>query len=90
MRAASFLAEKMQHVYVSNVNHGKMYSPLPVGILPVESFLTKLARENYRGDFTIKISPENMFEGDDERMLKTIKESKEFYERYFQMNPVSD
>lgn len=87
MRSASFLAEKLQHVYLSNVNHGLMYSPLPTGILPVESFLTKLARENYRGMFTLKIAPENMHEGDDQRMLKTLKESKEFFEKYFVFHP---
>ncbi|PID70178.1 hypothetical protein CSB37_03300 [bacterium DOLZORAL124_38_8] len=83
MRAASFLAEKMQHVYLSNVNHGVMYTSLTVGLLPVESFLTKLARENYRGLFTLQIAPKNMHEGDDEAMLKTLRESKDLFEKYF-------
>ena len=83
MRAASFLAEKMQHVYLGNVNHGLMYTPLPVGLLPIESFLTKLARENYRGLFTLKIDPKNMKEGSDAEMLKIIRESKDLFEKYF-------
>lgn len=83
MRAASFLAEKLQHIYLGNVNHGVMYTPLPVGLLPVESLLTKLARENYRGMFTLQIAPSNMHEGNDEEMLKTIRESKDLFEKYF-------
>jgi sugar phosphate isomerase/epimerase len=70
MQAAGSLSDKLQHVYLGNVNHGIMYSPLPVGDLPVESFLTKLSREGYRGDFTLKLSPKAMHAGDDENMLK--------------------
>ena len=53
------------------------------GVLPVESFLTKLARENYRGDFTLKIAPSYMHEGNDARMKEVIQESKDFFEKYF-------
>lgn len=87
MQAGGFLSEKMQHVYLSNVHHGVMYSPVSLGILPVESFLTKLARENYRGDFTFKFNPETIHAGDDERMIKSLKESKEFFEKYFTFKP---
>ena len=83
MRAASFLAEKMQHVYLGNVHHGKMYTPLPQGILPIESFLNKLARENYLGDFTLKFNPQSVHEGHDDKMLEVINESKQFFEKYF-------
>jgi len=89
MRAASFLAEKMQHVYLSNFRGGRMYTPLPIGDLPVESLLTKLARENYRGDFTLKIAPENMQAGDDKRMIQILKDSKDFFHRYFKFDPKS-
>ena len=83
MRAIQFLGEKLRHVYLSNVHRNVPYSPLSTGVLPVESFLTKLKRNNYRGDFTLKISPENLREGDDERMLEIIRASKEFFEKYF-------
>lgn len=87
MQAAGFLGEKLQHVYLGNVQHGIMYAPLPVGDLPVESFLTKLSREGYRGDFTLKLNPASMHAGDDELMLKTIKESYDFFFKYFTFVP---
>ena len=83
MRASGFLREKMKHIYISNAQGGQGYVALPHGVLPVESFLTKLARESYRGDFTLKIASQHMHEGHDERMLEVIKESKEFFEKYF-------
>lgn len=83
MRASGFLREKMKHIYLANAQGGQGYTPLPHGVLPVESFLTKLAREDYRGDFTLKISPQHMHEGNDARMLEVIKESKDFFEKYF-------
>ena len=86
MRATDFLADKMQHVYLSNVRRNKMYMPLRDGILPVESLLTKLARENFRGDFTLKIAPENMDAGNDKKMLDNLKDAKEVFEKYFGAN----
>lgn len=83
MRVSGFLREKMKHIYISNAQGGQGYTPLPHGVLPVESFLTKLAREDYRGDFTLKIAPQHMHEGNDARMMEIIKESKEFFEKYF-------
>ncbi len=83
MRAPGFLREKMKHIYLSNAQGGQGYTPLAHGVLPVESFLTKLAREGYSGDFTLKISPSNLHEGNDERMKEVIKDSKEFFEKYF-------
>lgn len=83
MRAPGFLREKLRHIYLSNAQGGQGYTPLPHGVLPVESFLTKLAREDYRGDFTLKILPAHMHEGNDIRMKEVIKESKEFFEKYF-------
>jgi sugar phosphate isomerase/epimerase len=85
MRASGFLREKMRHIYLSNAQGGQGYTSLAHGVLPVESFLTKLAREDYRGDFTLKISPQNLHEGNDERMKEVIRDSKEFFEKYFKV-----
>lgn len=85
MRVPGFLRERMTHIYLANAQGGQGYVPLPHGVLPVESLLTKLAREDYRGDFTMKIAPQNMHEGNDERMKEVIRESKEFYDKYFRV-----
>jgi sugar phosphate isomerase/epimerase len=83
MRAINFLGSNLQHVYLGNVNKGLMYTPLSIGELPVESMLTKLARESFRGEFTLKISPQNLREGHDEKLLEILRESKTFVDRYF-------
>jgi hypothetical protein len=85
MRVPDFLRDKMRTVYLSNVHNGMMYTPLPIGILPVESFLTKLARDGFRGDFIFKMSPKSLHEGDIEKMMATLKESKIFFEKYFRV-----
>jgi nicotinamide riboside kinase len=59
------------------------YAPLQNGLLPLESFLTRLAQEKYQYDFTVKLNPKLVFEGDKERMLQTLKQSRNFYEKYF-------
>lgn len=83
IRATNMLGQKLKHVYLGNVYQGQMYTPLTHGLLPVESLLTKLARENYKADFTLKISPAALHEGNDDKLKQTLQESKEFFEKYF-------
>jgi sugar phosphate isomerase/epimerase len=83
MRSIGFLNDKMQFVYLSNVNRNTPYAPLPTGILPLESFLTKLAQNRYQGHFSLKINPKELHEGDDKKVLKILTESKEFFDTYF-------
>jgi sugar phosphate isomerase/epimerase len=83
MRTIEFLGDHLKHVYLSNVHRNIPYSPLPAGILPLESFLKKLAQKHFKGDFTVVISPKNLHEGDDEKLLEILVESKEYFEKYF-------
>ncbi|MCF7917978.1 sugar phosphate isomerase/epimerase [Candidatus Gracilibacteria bacterium] len=83
MRSIGFLGDKLRFVYLSNVNRNTPYSPLPTGVLPLESFLTKLAKNRYQGHFTLKVSPQELHEGDDTKLLETLIESRKFYEEYF-------
>lgn len=83
MRTISFLREKLKSVYLSNVDKNRPYSRLENGIMPIESFLTKLKQENYREDLVLGVSAKQLHEGDDEKMIQALKESKAFIERYF-------
>lgn len=83
MRTISFLGDKLKCVYLSNVYKNVPYSRLESGILPVESFLTKLGQRNFHGPLVLKVSPKHLHEGDDEKMVKTLQESKAFIEKYF-------
>ena len=83
MHTISFLGESMRHVFLSNVRRGIPYSLPQNGVLPVESFLTKLAQINYKGDFTLKVDPTQLQEGEDTRVINNLISCRKFYEKYF-------
>ncbi len=71
------------HVHLSNVKNGIPYSLPQSGILPVESFLTKLKQDGFPGTISIKVNPKFLNVGDDKKVLTTLAGLKEFYETYF-------
>lgn len=71
------------HVHLSNVKNGIPYSPPQAGILPVESFLTKLKQDGFPGAISMKLNPKFLNVGEDEKVLKELAELKEFYTTYF-------
>ncbi len=83
MRSIGYVGGKLRHVYLSNVHKGRPYAPLDMGSLPLESALTKLAQNQFEGDFTLKIHPKMLQEGKEERMREVLQQSKKFYDVYF-------
>ncbi len=83
MKAISFLGSNMRHVYLSNVRRGLPYALPQNGVLPVESFLTKLAQVKYKGHFSLKVDSKQLMEGDDDKLRARLKDCKEFYDKYF-------
>lgn len=83
MQAMSGLKSKMKHVYLSNVYRHSPYSLPDRGVLPLESFLTKLAKIEYRGDFTLRVSGRNLQENSEEVLLQKMKEACAFFNQYF-------
>lgn len=83
IRSINLLGDNLKHVYLSNVLKNKAYSLPQEGILPVESFLTKLARKKFIGNFSVKVNPAFLSAGDDEKVLKKMIAIREFYEKYF-------
>jgi len=84
MRAIKILGNSLKHVYLSNLFQNRKYSLPQKGILPVESFLTKLAKKNWQGDFTLRVSAKQLFEGNEEKMIEQMIECRKFYEEYFE------
>ncbi len=82
MRTIHFLGDKLQSVYVSNVYQNRPYSRLETGILPIESFLTKLKQEKYKGQIVLNVSARDLQQGNDEKMVEVLKESRIFIEKY--------
>lgn len=84
MRTYSTLKKYLVHIHISNVFKGKKYFRLDEGILPLESFLTKLKQDDYQGYVSVKISPKFIKAGEDSKMLKYLKDFKGFYSSYFE------
>ena len=83
IRLIPFLGEKLKVVYLSNLQRNMPYSLPQNGVLPVESFLTKLAQVRFRGDFVLRVNPAQLAEGEDEKVVELLIESREFFEKYF-------
>ena len=77
------LRKFLVHVHLSNVKKGKGYALPAEGVLPLESFLTKLKQEGYRGAISYKINPHFLEVGNEERVQKHLADCKKFYEEYF-------
>lgn len=83
MRTYKSLEKYLVHIHLSNVKGSKKYYLPDDGILPIESFLTKLNQDKFPGTISIKVNPKYLDAGDDEKVMKHLIEMKEFYEKYF-------
>lgn len=90
IRSIKLLGNNLKHIYLSNVSHNKPYSLPQEGILPVESFLTKLAQKRFIGNFSVRVASHFLSEGDDKKVLEKMIEIREFYEKYFTNELLSD
>ncbi len=90
MRAYKVFSKFLVHVHLSNFYHGKKYSLPHQGILPLESFLTKLKQDKYPGAISIKVLPRHLKAGSDNDVIEELGRAKRYYEKYFVNVVVSD
>ncbi|MDA1060296.1 MAG: TIM barrel protein [bacterium] len=83
IRAYAAFKKFLVHVHLSNVYHGKKYSPPTEGVLPLESLLTKLRQDKYPGAIALKILPRHLKVGDDETVLEELGRAKKFFDKYY-------
>ncbi|MFA6991957.1 MAG: sugar phosphate isomerase/epimerase [Candidatus Gracilibacteria bacterium] len=83
IRTYATLKKYLVHVHLSNVFHGKKYAPPQEGIMPLESFLTKLKQDKYPGAISIKIHPRYLHAGEDEKVVDDLKTAKKYYDKYY-------
>lgn len=83
MRMYKSLEKYLVHIHLSNVKGSKRYYLPDDGILPLESFLTKLSQDKFPGTISMKVNPKFLSAGDDEKVMKNLKEMKAFYNKYF-------
>ncbi len=79
----SILKSKICHVHLSNVKHEQTHTLLTDGSVPLESFLTRLAREKFEGVLAMKFSPKALRAGDNEKVLANLESCKKFVTKYF-------
>ena len=83
MRAYAALKKFLVHVHFSNFNKGKKYAAPQDGIMPLESFMTKLKQDKYPGAISIKMLPKFLFAGEDDKVLEELERVKKYYEKYY-------
>lgn len=89
MRVYKSLQKYLVHIHLSNVKGSKKYYLPDDGLLPLESFLTKLKQDKFPGTISMKVNPKYLHAGDDEKVLKHLKEMKEYYQKYFKNPKIS-
>ncbi len=58
------------------------------GLLPIESFLTKLAKDGYEGPISLKLDLANIGEDNLKQVVKNLKKCKDFFDMYFKPDAV--
>lgn len=80
------LRKYLVHIHLSNVKGVRKYYLPDDGILPIESFLTKLKQDDFPGTISMRVNPKYLDAGDDEKVMRHLEDMKEFYEKFF-LNP---
>jgi len=83
IRVYRSIQKYLVHVHLSNVKGSKGYALPDDGILPLESFLTKMRQDNFPGTVSMKINPKYLDAGDDKKVLRHLEDMKKYYETYF-------
>lgn len=78
----SILKNNIQHIYLSNIKHEQKNTLLAEGYLPLESFLTRLKRDKYKGVVALKLNPSKLGVGNLAKLLSNLEDSKKFIAKY--------
>jgi len=71
------------HVHLSNINKHKEYALPTEGVLPLESFLRKLKINKYDGAISIRVRPQQLQAGDDDKVISNLKKVKAFVDEFY-------
>jgi len=76
------LKGEIVHIFLSNVRNGRDHTLPMEGSLPIESLLTKLKRDEYKGAISIRVMSRELGEGNEEHILQKLQLTKEFVQKY--------
>lgn len=79
------LKPSIVHMYLANSRHDKEHLLLDDGNVPLESLLTRLARDTYKGVLTLKLSPKSLGVGRLDRVFESIKKCQDFVGKYYRV-----
>jgi sugar phosphate isomerase/epimerase len=83
MRAYELIKKYLVHVHLSQVLRGKEHSFPTTGIMPLESFLTRLGKDSYSGSISLLVKPKELMVGNDEKCLALLTKARKFCEKYY-------
>jgi len=83
IRTYAIFRKHLVHIHISNIYHGNKYAPPQEGILPLESFLTKIKQDNYPGALSLKVNPKYLKVEAQEEMLENLSKIKKFIDKYY-------
>jgi len=78
----SALKSNIVHLYLANAKHERDHILLDEGNVPLESLLTRLARDEYAGAICLRLSPKALGVGNLERVKENLMKCKKFFEKY--------
>ncbi len=83
IKTFSLLGNSICNVYLSDKTGNKEDLLPGKGDMPLESLLIKLAEWWYKGHFTLKVAPKELWAWDDVCVVKKLTEAKEYYMKHF-------
>jgi len=83
IRAYEMVKKHICCIHLSNWHKNHEHWVLNEGILPLESFLTKLKKDEYEGPISLKLNLEDIGGDNLKKVIKNVKKCKEFYDKYF-------
>lgn len=76
------LKPNVVHVYLANSKGDRDHTLLSEGNLPLESLLTRLARDEYTGALALRLNPKSLRVGTVDRVLENLDLCKKFIAKY--------
>ncbi|MBT5016371.1 sugar phosphate isomerase/epimerase [Candidatus Peregrinibacteria bacterium] len=84
IRIYSALKKYLVHIHLSNIYRNKPYAPPETGSLPLESLLSKLKADKFKGAISIRVKPKNYHVGNEDKMMESLKSSLKFCRKYLE------
>ncbi len=83
MRVFEKFKPYIKHVRLADTRRGHRHLEPGTGVLPLESFLSHLKKNKYKGDIAIKVDYKVIKGGDDPKVEKALNRCRHFYEKFF-------